>query len=247
MKIIITGANGKMGKEVANLLVNEYKGNSLAAAIDVYYAAVGKYPIYEHIADYEGTADCIIDFSTHLATKEILTHAQEKKLPIVIATTGHTDEEVEMIKEASRNIPIFFSANMSVGIALLIDLAKTAAKMMPDADIEIIEKHHNRKLDAPSGTALLIADNIKKVRPDSTYVYGRHGQQKRTPEEIGIHAVRMGSVIGDHEVIISTDSQTISLQHQAHHRALFAEGAITAAMFLAEQENGLYTMKDLVG
>ena len=143
-------------------------------------------------------------------------------------------------------IPIFHSANMSLGIALLVELAKMTAKNFPDADIEIIEKHHNRKLDAPSGTALLLANEIREVRSNARFVYGRSGQAKRTPEEIGIHAIRMGNIIGEHEVIVGTDTQTITLKHEAHSRSLFAEGAIAAAEFLIKQPAGMYDMKSMV-
>jgi 4-hydroxy-tetrahydrodipicolinate reductase len=164
----------------------------------------------------------------------------------VVATTGHDERETELIKRASEHIPVFFSANMSLGVALLCELAKTAAKTMPDADIEIIEKHHNRKLDAPSGTALLLADAISTVRKGAYYVFGRGGQRKREKAEIGIHAIRMGNIVGEHEVIIGTDTQTITLKHEAHTRALFAEGAIAAADFLTSKPAGLYCMRDIV-
>ena len=154
--------------------------------------------------------------------------------------------ELAAIRELSSAVPVFFSANMSLGVALLVELAKTAAKAMPDAEIEIIEKHHNRKLDAPSGTALMVANAIKTVRPKSTFTLGRSGMAKRTPSEIGIHAIRMGNIVGEHEVIVGTDTQTITLKHEAHSRALFAEGAVVAAEFLIRQGAGLYTMADIV-
>ena len=147
---------------------------------------------------------------------------------------------------ASREIPVFHSANMSLGIALLVELAKTTAKAFPDADIEIIEKHHNRKLDAPSGTALLLANAIKEIRKNAKFIFGRGGQAKREVEEIGIHAVRMGNIIGEHEVIIGTDTQTITLKHEAHSRALFAEGALAAADYLCGKSAGLYDMERMI-
>jgi 4-hydroxy-tetrahydrodipicolinate reductase len=151
-----------------------------------------------------------------------------------------------LIDQAKRDIPIFHSGNMSLGIALLMELARTVASHMPEAEVEIIEKHHNRKLDAPSGTALMLADAIKEARPESFSKVGRSGHGKRCPEEIGIHSVRMGNIVGVHEVIIGTPNQTITLKHEAHDRALFAEGAIAAAEFLVNCPNGKYDMKSIV-
>ena len=151
-----------------------------------------------------------------------------------------------MIKTASSSIPVFVSANMSVGIAMLANFAKMAVAAMPDADVEIVEKHHNRKLDAPSGTALMIADTIKEVRPEAKYVFGRHGMAKRAPEEIGIHSLRMGNTVGIHEVIINTGTQILTLKHEAQDRALFAEGALAAAEFMVGKAPGLYNMDDIV-
>ena len=168
-------------------------------------------------------------------------------MPLVIATTGQDKYELSMIEHASKSIPVFHSANMSLGVALLCELAVTAAKAMPDADIEIVEAHHNRKLDAPSGTALMLANELKTVRENAEFQFGRHGNQKRTPSEIGIHALRLGNIVGEHEIILATATQKITLRHEAQTRALFAEGAIAAAGFLIGQRPGLYTMKDIVG
>ena len=163
-----------------------------------------------------------------------------------MCTTGHTCEEIEMIREASKFIPVFHSGNMSVGVAVLVRLAADAAAAFPDADIEIVETHHNRKLDAPSGTALMIADGIKNVRPDAYNNCGRSGNGKREPKEIGISAVRRGNIVGIHEVLISTDTQTLTLKHEAHSRSLFAEGAVAAADFLVNMPAGLYNMEDML-
>ena len=244
MKIIINGAGGRMGKEVVRLAEEGFGGASVAAKVDISYETNGDE--YKKLADFSGAADCIIDFSHHSATAEITEYAVENNIPAVIASTGQTPEEIELIKAASKKVPIFLSANMSLGVALLVELAKTTAKNFPYADIEIIEKHHNRKLDAPSGTALLVAEAIKSVREKTKFVFGRHGQAKRTPEEIGIHAVRMGNIIGEHEVIVGTDTQTITLKHEAHSRALFAEGAIKAAAFLQGKPAGLYNMESMI-
>jgi 4-hydroxy-tetrahydrodipicolinate reductase len=177
-----------------------------------------------------------------------LEYATSHGIPAVIATTGHTPEELAAIDAATEKIAVFRSANMSLGVALLVELAKITAKTFPDADIEIIEKHHNRKLDAPSGTALAIANALCEVRPEATVVTGRSGYGKRTPEEIGVHAIRMGNIVGEHEVVIGAPNQTITLKHEAHDRALFAEGALAAAEFLCKGlPAGLYDMTDLVG
>lgn len=244
MKIIINGAGGRMGKEVVRMAEEGFGGASVAAKVDISYETNGDE--YKKLADFSGAADCIIDFSHHSATAEITEYAVENNIPAVIASTGQTPEEIELIKAASKKVPIFLSANMSLGVALLVELAKITAKNFPYADIEIIEKHHNRKLDAPSGTALLVAEAIKSVREKTKFVFGRHGQAKRTPEEIGIHAVRMGNIIGEHEVIVGTDTQTITLKHEAHSRALFAEGAIKAAAFLQGKPAGLYNMESMI-
>ena len=190
--------------------------------------------------------DFIIDFSHHTATEALLNIAKEKNTPVVIATTGHTEEEKNLILEAAKEIPVFHSANMSLGIALLVELAKTTAKAFPDADIEIIEKHHNRKVDAPSGTAMMLYREIAAVRDNAPAKLGRSGIDKRNPGEIGIHAVRMGNIVGEHEVIIGTATQSITLKHEAYDRALFAEGAIVAAGFVKDQKPGLYDMHDML-
>lgn len=241
MKILVNGANGKMGKEVVALAERGYRNSSLAGKVDKYSD-----DCLSSLYDFEGDADVIIDFSNHLATNELCCYAAEKGLPVVIATTGHTEEELSAIKKAAEKIPVFLSANMSVGVALLCELARQTAKIFPDADIEIIEKHHNRKLDAPSGTAIMIADSIKKEREKAFYVYGREGHRKREADEIGIHAVRMGDVIGEHEILVGTDAQTITLKHQAHSRALFADGAVVAADFIKDLPAGLYDMQSML-
>ena len=164
----------------------------------------------------------------------------------MIATTGQTEEEFAVIDECAKSIPVFLSANMSIGIAVLTSLAKQAAAAFPEADIEIVELHHNRKLDAPSGTAVMLANAIKEVRPDSNIVEGRSGHCKRDPKDIGISAVRLGNEVGTHEVYIATQTQRIKLEHVAQSRSLFAEGAVRAAEFLIEKGPGLYGMKDLV-
>ena len=246
MKILICGVGGRMGREVAKLALDGMRGAVPVAGFDVLPVDTREFPTYTDWNTVTEVPDCIIDFSHHAGTEALLAYATAKKLPVVLATTGHTEEETEAIRRASEVIPIFHSANMSLGIALLVELAKTAAKAFPEADIEIVEKHHNRKLDAPSGTALLLARELQEVREDATPVCGRSGQAKREKNEIGIHAIRMGNIVGEHEVIIGTDTQTFTLKHEAHSRTLFAEGAIAAADFLIGKSAGLYDMKRMI-
>ena len=251
MKILINGVGGHMGAEVARLTREGTRGAVPAGGIDPAGCSIPGMICYQNFSEaaaagaYAG-ADCLIDFSHHSCTNDLLKFAVTYELPLVLATTGQTEEEKAAIRAASEMIPIFFAANYSLGIALLTELAQQAAAMMPDAEIEIVEKHHDRKLDAPSGTALAIANAIKEVRPAATLHPGRSGMGKRTPEEIGIHAIRMGNIVGEHEVIIGTQSQTITLKHEAHSRALFAEGALAAAEFLIGKPAGLYDMKSLI-
>ena len=243
IRAIVHGAAGRMGKELLRL-INESEDFTLAAAVDKFG---GENVNYTTLCDCKEEADVIIDFSNHALTKELCDYARERKIPVVIATTGQDSEEMEIMSQTSKEIPVFHSANMSLGIAVLANLAKKAAQMFPDADIEIIEKHHNRKLDAPSGTALLLARELKEVRTDAEFMLGRSGNAKREKNEIGISAVRAGNIVGDHEIIICTDSQTLTLKHEAHDRALFAEGAISAARYLVNQEkSGMYDMKNMM-
>jgi 4-hydroxy-tetrahydrodipicolinate reductase len=246
MNILICGVGGRMGREVAKLALDGVRGATVVAGLDVLPIDTREFPTYTDWSLVTEKIDCIIDFSHHTATEALLTFAKANQIPVVIATTGHTDEEKAAILAAAKEIPVFHSANMSLGIALLVELAKTTAKAFPDADIEIIEKHHNRKLDAPSGTALLLANAVREVRKTAKFIFGRSGQAKREAEEIGIHAIRMGNIIGEHEVIIGTDTQTITLKHEAHSRALFAEGALAAADYLCGKKAGLYDMERII-
>ena len=242
IKVLINGACGRMGKEVEKI-VEASETMTVAAKVDKMAAESG---CYTDINDFRGEADVIIDFSNHLGTKDLLDYAVKNNIPTVVATTGHTDEELALIEAAGKNIAVFHSANMSLGVALLCELAIKAAATMPDADIEIVETHHNRKLDAPSGTALMIANAIRSVREKAQFVFGREGMAKREKNEIGVHAVRRGNIVGIHEVLVSTDSQTITLKHEAHSRALFAEGAVSAAEFILGKPAGLYNMNSIV-
>ena len=239
MNIIIHGSTGRMGQNLLKILAQS-ESHTLAAAVSPEETQ------YRSLTDYTGPADMIIDFSHHTAVYALLDYAEARRLPVVIGTTGHTAEEKARIAQAAQTIPVFQSGNMSVGIALLVQLAKQTAKAFPSAEIEIVEIHHDQKLDAPSGTALMLADGIKTVRPEATYNLGRSGNAKRTKEEIGIHAIRLGNVVGTHEVLVSTGTQTITLKHEAHDRMLFAEGAMAAAEYLAGQTAGLYHMETML-
>jgi len=238
MKIVVNGSTGVMGQNLISVIKN---GGKHEIAAEVSRSA----EVYKTPSMFNGDADVVIDFSNHLSTEALLDYCVGRKLPVVVATTGHTPEEKELIAKAAESIPVFYSGNMSVGVALLVELAKQTAKMFPDADIEIIEKHHNRKLDVPSGTAIMIADGIRSVRPEAVYNIGRPNGGKRTKNEIGIFSLRYGNEVGTHEVIVATGTQTITLKHESENRCLFAEGAVTAAEFLVKQAPGFYTMKDL--
>ena len=244
IKVLINGAMGRMGRKVTEMVENDPE-LEVAAKVDA--GAPDAEGVYAAAADYEGPADVVIDFSFHTSAPALMDYCVSNGVPAVVATTGHTDEELAAIQAASEKVAIFRSANMSVGIALLKRLVKQAAEVFPDSEVEIIEAHHDQKADAPSGTALMLADAVKEERPDATYVMGRSGQCKRTKEEIGIHSLRMGNVTGEHEVIFATPNQTITLKHEAHDRALFADGAIAAAKFLAGKAPGMYGMEDLLG
>lgn len=243
MKVIVNGALGHMGRELVRLLGEGYEGGELCAAVDAFSQTPD---VLNSLDEYKGDADVIVDFSNASATEAVTRYAVSRSIPLVIATTGQDESQKALILDAANKIPIFRSANMSVGIAVFVKMAGEIAKLFPDADIEIIESHHNRKVDAPSGTALMIADRMKAERGSGDYVFGRSGKSKRTHGEIGIHAVRGGNIVGIHEVAVITDSQTITLKHEAHNRALFAEGALTAARFLAEMPVGIYDMYDML-
>lgn len=245
MRVLVHGITGHMGQIIASLAQSGFSGATLAGGVspDV---QVEENNNFKSFASCNVESDVVVDFSFHGAVKDLMDYCVAKNLPVVVATTGHTEEEKAVIKEASERIPVFYSANMSIGVATLADLAKKTAAAFPDADIEIVETHHNRKIDVPSGTALLLANAIKEARPQSTFNIGRPENGKRTKEEIGIHSVRRGNIAGIHEILISTENETITLKHEAHSRALFAEGALRAASFLIGKEPGLYNMKDMI-
>ena len=239
MRAIVCGANGAMGKLICGNLGDEVVGR---VSID---GENGVPKTFAELGKVE--ADVLIDFSHHTAIADVLAYAKEIGCAAVIGTTGHTPEEKEMIYAAAEEIPVFFTGNTSMGIAVLCRLAKEAAKFFPDADIEIVEVHHNRKVDAPSGTALMLFNAIKEVRPNATPNCGRAGEGKRTKDEVGIHALRLGNVVGIHEVHIHTGNQSLTLKHESGSRAMLAEGAVDAARFMVGKEKGLYNMESILG
>ena len=238
MRAILCGANGAMGKLIDAALGAEVVGR---VSID------GENNVPKTFAELgKVEADVLIDFSHHSAIANVLEYAKSIGCAAVIGTTGHTAEEKELIVAAAEEIPVFYSGNMSLGIAVLCRLAKQAAAFFPDADIEIVEVHHNRKVDAPSGTALMLFNAVKEVRPQAVPNCGRAGEGKRTRDEIGISALRMGNVVGIHEVHICTGTQTLTLKHEATTRGMLADGAVDAARFMAGKPVGFYNMESIL-
>lgn len=247
-RIIMNGCNGKMGQVITRLAAEDSDAE-IVAGFDIKDDKENTYPVFTNPEEFEGEADVVIDFSHPSSLTGILSFCKKRKLPVIICTTGLSSEQKEEFKEASKEIPVFFSANMSIGINLLIDLAKKAAKLLEGSfDIEIVERHHNQKIDAPSGTALAIADGIDEALSfPAEYVYDRHSvRRKRKNTEIGISAVRGGTIVGDHEVIFAGNDEVIELSHHAHSKEVFAVGAIKAAKFIKGKAAGMYGMNDLI-
>lgn len=246
IKILLNGANGRMGTEIANLTLDS-ELYEIACGVDSYTEKERSFPVYKTLWECKEEFDVIIDFSNASGLEDLLSYAVKNKKPVIVSTTGHSPEQKELMKKAAKEIPLFFSANMSFGINLLIDLAKKAASLLgEDYDIEIVEKHHNQKLDAPSGTALAIADGISDVSVKE-YVYDRHSvRKKRDKKEIGISSVRGGTVVGEHEVLFLGPDEIIEIKHHAASRRVFAEGALRAAAFMYGKEKGMYSMKDML-
>ena len=238
MRAIVCGANGAMGKLICEILGDEVVGK---VSID------GENGVPRTFCELGNVdAEIVIDFSHHSATADVLQYAESLNCAALIGTTGHTPAEKALIEAAAEKIPVFFSGNVSLGIAVLCRLAKEAAAYFPDADIEIVEVHHTRKVDAPSGTAHMLFHAIKEVRPNATENCGRAGEGKRTKDEIGISSLRMGNVVGIHEVHICTGTQTLTLKHEAATRAMLAEGAVDAARFMQGKKAGFYNMESIL-
>ncbi len=245
--ILLCGANGKMGHAVRRI-AQQSDGVKIVAGYDINTQS-DDFPVYDSFDKITESVDCIIDFSNSLATDSVLDYALKSNTPAVICTTGLSKEQISKLEFYSRSLPIFFSANMSIGVNLIMDLVSKAAQVLDgNFDIEIVEKHHNQKVDAPSGTALAIADAITEaVSFEPQYTYDRHSvRKKRDKAEIGIHAVRGGNIVGEHTVIFAGQDEVIEIKHSATSKEVFAVGAVRAAMFLARQDSGLYTMKDLI-
>ena len=246
-RIILSGALGKMGKAITSCVENR-NDCEIVAGVDLATADC-KFPIYKSFNDINVDADVIIDFSHPSVLDDLLNFAKEKKIPAVIATTGLNEQQIADIKIVSNDVPLFFSANMSIGVSLVSELAKKAAKVLQGSfDIEIVEAHHNQKIDAPSGTALMLADSISEALNEKPiYEFDRHSKRmKRTKNEIGIHAVRGGTIVGEHEIIFAGPDEVIKISHSAYSKQLFANGSVNAGLFLVGKEQGFYSMKDLV-
>ena len=245
LRVIINGYSGSMGK-VLTKCVNEDSELQLVCGVSKDDLDV-PFKTYHKMSDVEESADVIIDFSHHSTIDDVLGYATKTKTPLVIATTGFNEDELGKIKEASSIIPIFHSSNMSLGVNVLVKLVKEAAKALNGFDIEIIEKHHNKKLDAPSGTAVMIANGVKEVLPDTECIYGRYGRsEKRSSNEVGIHAIRGGTIVGEHTAIFAGHDEIVEIKHTAQSKDIFAKGAIAAAKFLVNQKAGYYNMNNIL-
>ena len=246
ISILLSGCNGKMGKTVTEYLSNR-DDCIISAGVDLQLDLNGCYTVFDCFDDVVVDFDVILDFSTASNLDSLLDYALKMKKPLVICTTGYSNDQLDKINNASKQIPVFFSYNMSLGISLLTELAVKAAKVLGgDFDIEIIEKHHNNKIDAPSGTAYKIAQALNE-NDEYTYKFDRHSEKaKRSKNEIGIHSVRGGTIVGEHEIIFAGNDEVITLSHTAYSKTIFVCGAINAVKFIANKDAGLYKMSDLI-
>lgn len=248
IRILLCGCNGKMG-QVITRIINERDNVEIVAGIDPYQGLNNTYPVYECAKDVSEAVDVIIDFSHPASLEGLLEYAKKTKTPIVISTTGHSEEQKRLINDASKDVAVFFSGNMSLGINLMINLLKKATETLDGLfDIEIIEKHHNQKIDSPSGTALMLADAVNDtLETRCDYEYNREAKrEKRSKNEIGIHSVRGGTIVGEHSVIFAGNDEIIEIKHTAMSKEIFAVGSVKAAEFMADKKAGLYTMADVL-
>ena len=249
VRVIMHGCNGKMGQVISGLLANDADAK-LVAGVDAYDDGHNPYPVFNNIKECDVEADCLIDFSAAQAVDGMLEYCVEKQLPCVLCTTGLSAQQLEKVEEAAKKVAVLKSANMSLGINLLLKLLKEAAGILAPAgfDMEIVEKHHNLKVDAPSGTALALADAInEELDHEYSYVYDRSVRRQKRPEkEIGISAVRGGTIVGDHDVIFAGTDEVITFSHTAYSKAIFGKGAVSAAKFLAGKPAGKYDMSDVI-
>ncbi len=245
LKVIINGCSGKMGRVLSKCVIDD-SDLELVCGISPDNTEDLNFKTYSNFDNIIEKADVVIDFSHHSALDSVLDYCLKTKTPLVIATTGYNNEELEKIYDASKTIPLLHSYNMSLGINLLLRLVKEASKILNTFDIEIIEKHHNKKVDAPSGTAVMIANTIKNVLPNIENNYGRYGRNaKRKENEIGIHAVRGGTIVGEHDVIFAGHDEVVEIKHTAHSKDIFAKGSIVAAKFIVNQNPGYYNMDNI--
>ncbi|MBR2744761.1 MAG: 4-hydroxy-tetrahydrodipicolinate reductase [Clostridia bacterium] len=248
IKVLINGCNGKMGQEVAKI-VNSDNDCVLVGGVDKENTGEYTFPVYTNVDNIKEEADVIIDFSIPIATMNILRYAKDKHIPIVIATTGINEEQEAEIREASKVIPVFKSANMSFDINLMCRIVANLAKQLKGNDIEIVETHHNRKIDSPSGTAMLLADSINNALDNTmSYEFNRHDKhEKRSKNEIGISSIRGGNIVGEHSVIFFSENESFEIKHTSYSRSVFADGAVKAAKFIVDNkfENGFYDMNDI--
>jgi len=248
IKFILSGCNGRMGQAITRLVANKDE-SEIVAGVDLYDGIKNSFPVYSKISDVVEKADVIIDFSNPESIDSIIEYAINKKLPVVISTTGHSPAQKDLVEKASKSTAIFMSGNMSIGINLLMSLISQAAKTLEgNFDIEIIEKHHNKKIDAPSGTALMLANAVNDALENKCdYVYERESKrEKRSNTEIGIHSIRGGTIVGEHSVLFIGQDEEIEIKHTATSREVFAVGAIKAAQFMVGKSSGNYSMKDVI-
>lgn len=249
VRAIMHGCNGKMGRVITGL-ISEDEGIRIVAGVDAYTAVPNEYPVFDSIEKCDVEADVVIDFSNASAVDGLLSYCKVRKLPVVLCTTGLSEAQLAEVEDAAKETAVLKSANMSLGINLLLKLLQDAAKVLGPAgyDIELVERHHNQKVDAPSGTAIALADSVNEALDHQyTYVYDRSQvRQKRDKKEIGISAVRGGTIVGDHEVIFAGTDEVIEFRHTAYSKSVFGKGAVEAAKFLAGKPAGRYDMSDVI-
>ena len=246
--IAICGANGKMGKNIYNC-IKDRDDCTVVAGVDIFTQKYADFPIVESPDKLPVKPDVIIDFSNPALLHDLLAYCLSTGTPLVIGSTGYSDEQIAQIKSAAQQIPVFFTFNMSLGVNLLVNLAKKAAEVLGDRfDVEIVEKHHNQKIDAPSGTAIMLANAVNEAFDNTKqYVYDRHSRrQKRDKNEIGMHSIRGGTIVGEHDVIFAGNDEVITLSHSAASKSVFAEGSVKAALFIKDKPAGLYDMQMLI-
>ena len=249
LKIALSGCNGRMGR-VTTDICSKKENMKIVAGFDLYTEKLADYPVFADPFEFTGACDVIIDFSNVSLTDQLLAYCIKTRTPVVICTTGHNAEQLARIREASQQIPVFRSGNMSVGINLMMELLRKCASVLGEGfDVEIVEQHHNQKVDAPSGTALMLADAVREALPyDAEYVYDRHERREKRPaHEIGIHSIRGGTIVGEHSVMFCGRDEIIEIRHSARSREVFAVGAVDAAAYLAAQtQPGMYDMSDVI-